>query len=70
MEISEFAECRVFQENPSVECEEVSGPVVVCREGEDLQLSSDEWQLLARGPKYCVVRNCKEEDMRVEIERR
>ena len=33
-----------------------------------MQLTSEEWQLLARGPKYCVVRSCKEEDIRVEIE--
>ena len=31
-------------------------------------MTSEEWQLLARGPKYCVVRSCKEEDIRVEIE--
>ena len=48
-EVNEYAEVRIFDENPSVECEKVSGPLVVCRDGEDLQLSDDEWQLLARG---------------------
>ena len=67
-EVSEYSDCRIFQKNPEVVTEEVTGPVVVCREGEDLQLSSEEWQLLARGPKYCILRSCKEEDMRVEIE--
>ena len=60
--------CRVFQNNPDVTCEESSDPVVVCREGETLEMSSEEWQLLSRGPNYCVVRSCKEEDMRVELE--
>jgi hypothetical protein len=31
-------------------------------------LSSEEWAVLARGPKYCVMRGCSEEDARVEIE--
>ena len=67
-EISEFSECRMFQSNPDVKPEEPSGPVIVCDEGEELELSSEEWNVLARGPKYCVVRGCSEEDMRVEIE--
>ena len=54
--------------NEVIQCEESSGPVVVCKEGEELALRSEEWALLARGPKYCVVRGCKEEDMRVELE--
>ena len=67
-EVVEYSECKVFKKNPEVVTEEVTGPVVVCREGEDLQLNGKEWKLLARGPKYCTVRSCKEEDMRVEIE--
>ena len=31
-------------------------------------MTSEEWKVLSRGPKYCVVRECKEEDMRVEVE--
>ena len=67
-EINEYSSCKMFQENPEVKCDEVSGPVVVCREGEEVKMSSGEWQFLARGPKYCTVRSCKEEDMRVEVE--
>ena len=48
--------------------EEFSGPVIVCDEGEELSLSKDEWKVLARGPKFCVVRGCGEEDMRVDLE--
>ena len=53
---------------PVVECEESSGPIIVCGENEDMSISSEEWKLLARGPKCCVVQGCKEEDMRVELE--
>ena len=67
-ETSEFRECKAFQENASMQPEQPSGPVVVCDSGEELGLSSEEWSLLARGPKYCVVRSCSEEDMRVETE--
>ena len=48
--------------------EEPSGPVIVCDVGENLALSSEEWAVLAKGPKYCVMRGCSEEDARVEIE--
>ena len=67
-EAKEYSNCKMFQENPEVKCDEVSGPVVVCREGEKLELDNKEWRLLARGPKYCTVRSCREEDMRVEVE--
>ena len=56
----------VFKKNPLIEPEESSGPVVVCGEGEELSLSSEEWQLLSRGHKYSVVRGCREKDMREE----
>ena len=64
-EIKEFAKCEIFKKSPSMKKEEPSGTVVVCGEDEDLSVSSKEWQLLARGPKYCIVRGCSEEDMKV-----
>ena len=67
-EVKEFSECKMFKNNPDVKPEEPTGPVVVCDEGEDLQLAGNEWNVLARGPKYCVVRGCSEEDIRVEIQ--
>ena len=48
--------------------EESSGPVIVCDEGEDLSVNKSEWSVLARGPKFCVMRGCGEEDMRVDLE--
>ena len=53
---------------PLMKPEAPSGPVIVSLEDEDVELGSNEWSLLARGPKYCLVRGCSEEDMRVEIE--
>ena len=54
--------------NIKVTPEDPSGPVIVCEENEEISLSECEWALLAKGPKYCIVRGCKEEDARVEIE--
>ena len=67
-EVNEYKECKVFKCDPVMKPEAPSGPVIVSLEDEDVDLNSDEWSLLARGPKYCVVRGCSEEDMRVEIE--
>ena len=67
-EVNEFGDCKVFKSNPDMKPEEPSGPVIVSDDGEDIELSDDEWALLARGPGYCVVRGCHEEDARVEIE--
>ena len=67
-EASKYEECRIFKNDHGMKPEEPSGPVVVCDVGEELKLSDEEWAVLARGPKYCVVRGCNEEDARVEIE--
>ena len=48
---------------PLMKPEAPSGPVIVSLEDEDVELGSNEWSLLARGPKYCLVRGCSEEDM-------
>ena len=47
---------------------EVEGPVVVQMEGEEIVLSDCERELLTRGPKYCVLRSCNEEEMVGNIE--
>ena len=67
-EASKYEECKIFKNDHGMKPEEPSGPVVVCDVGEDLKLSDEVWAVLARGPKYCVVRGCNEEDARVEIE--
>ena len=67
-EVDEFSDCKISKSNPNMKPEEPYGPVIVCDVGEDIELSEDAWALLARGPSYCVVRGCQEEDARVEIE--
>ena len=68
MEIREFSKYEMFQKNAKMKSEDPSGPVIVCHEGEELDLSKEEWMVLSRGPKFCMVRNCDEENMRVEVE--
>ena len=46
----------MFKPNPDVKPEDPSGPVVVCDVDEELDLSDEEWAVLARVPNYCVVR--------------
>ena len=67
-EISEFSECEIFKKNVKMKPDDPSGPVIVCDEGEELELDDGEWAFLARGPKYCIVRACEEENLRVEVE--
>ena len=67
-DVKEFEKCKIFEKNVKMKPEDPSGPVIVCEKDEDLSLKENEWALLAKGPKYCVVRGCKEEDARVEIE--
>ena len=66
-EIKEFSECEMFQKNAKMEPDEPSGPVIVCDEGEELDISDEEWKVLSMGPSYCMVRSCGEENVRVEI---
>ena len=68
VEIREFSKCEMFQKNAKMKSEDPSGPVIVCDEGEELDMSKEEWIVLSRGPKFCMVRNCDEENMRVEVE--
>ena len=37
-------------------------------EGEEIVLNDDEKKLLARGPKYCLLKSCSEEAMCCSIE--
>ena len=67
-DVREYEKCKMFEKNIKVTPEDPSGPVIVCEENEEISLSECEWALLAKGPKYCIVRGCKEEDARVEIE--
>ena len=43
-------------------------PAVVCLDGEELKLDENEVQLLALGPKFCVMKNLCEETFEVELE--
>ena len=46
----------------------VKGPVLVCREGETLELSEDEQKVLMLGPKFCVLRDLDEANFEGDIE--
>ena len=42
--------------------------MIVLGDGEDLFISKEEWLLLEKGPKFCVVKRCTEEQMECDAE--
>ena len=65
-ELGIFKNCRLFKEE--LEPKEVGGVQVILREGETLDISDCEKELLKLGPKYCLLKSCKSESMSCAIE--
>ena len=67
-ELAKYSECKVFQSIPGLEVIPGEGPVIVLGEGETLSLSREKFLLLDKGPKYCVVKKCSEEQAECDTE--
>ena len=67
-DVKKYGVARIFSEDNGMKSEETQEPVVVCREGEEIALSSEERDLLALGPKYCIMNNLNEETFEREVE--
>ena len=59
-EIKEYGMAKVFTNKCKLAAEAMKGPVVVCREGEEIELSEGEKKVLMLGPKFCVLKNLDE----------
>ena len=59
---------RIFSEEEVLSPEVVRDPVVVLREGETIQLSDDEREVLKLGPKFCLYTILNEEEFQTNVE--
>ena len=46
----------------------MSEPIIVCREGEEINMTNDELEILASGPKFCILNNLSDEKFEGELE--
>ena len=60
-DLKQFQDFKVFQEPCPLTPQEVSGAVIVLMERENSQLTPGERKLLAKGPKYCILKSCSDE---------
>ena len=67
-ELKQFSDCKIFNKDFTITPEEVKGVEIVTMEGEELVLREDERKLLARGPKYCLLKSCSKEAMCCSLE--
>ena len=63
-----YGGARIFSEECKMVAESVEGPVIVCKEGEEFDVSEDERQAMALGPKFCVVGDLSEEEFETAVE--
>ena len=57
-----YGNARIFWDKCELIAEEVKGPVLVCREREQIQLNEDERLLLSLGPKFSIVKKLSLEE--------
>ena len=57
-ELSLFRDCKLFNNNMKLTPDDIKGVEIVTMEGEVLILTEEERKLLARGPKYCLLKRC------------
>ena len=59
---------RVFSTECDLKAQDKKGPVIVCMEGENIELSEDEVKLLSLGPKFSVLKNLEDEKFEASLE--
>ena len=67
-ELQSFSKCKIFSEGVELAATEIDGVSIVEMEGESIILTPNERALLRRGPKFCVLKNCKEETALNQLE--
>ena len=67
-EREKYGMTEIFQEECGMKAENLKKPDVVCSAGEILEISENEKQVLALGPKFCVRKALSENDFEVELE--
>ena len=55
-----YGNARIFLNECDLKPEEIKGPVIVCMEGEQIELSDDERSLLSLGPKFSMMKSLRD----------
>ena len=63
-----YGNARIFLNECDLKPEEIKGPVIVCMEGEQIELSDDERSLLSLGPKFSMMKSLRDEDFDASLE--
>ena len=63
-----YENAKIFKNDCGMVSEGDQQPVVVRRDGEELELSENEMRVLALGPKFCVLKNLCEDTFIKEVE--
>ena len=67
-ERNKYGMAEVLKAECGMEGEQLRYPEIVCKRGETLEISNDEKQVLALGPKFCVRKDLDEENFEIELE--
>ena len=67
-EEEKYGNARIFEEACKMMAEKEEGPVIVCEEGKILEISEEETSALALDPKFCIVKDLREEEFEVALE--
>ena len=62
-----YKDVKVFS-GEEIQPEKMRDPIIVCRQGEEIQLNEDELSVLRLGPKFCEYTNLSDVDFEIEVE--
>ena len=63
-----YGGARIFDKDCDMRMDKFDKPVIVCREGEMMEINDDEMEALGLGPKFCVIDKLNEEVFEVAVE--
>ena len=67
-EYVKYGGANVFKEKCDLVAEAAKGPVIVCQQGEEIELSEDEVKVLSLGPKFNILKKLKIGDFEPALE--
>ena len=67
-EASKYASCAIFMKKCELVAKALKGPVVVCEDGEEMNLTKEETEVHSLGPKFCILNDLKEEEFENNLE--
>ena len=68
-EVRRYEGCEIFKEKCRMAANQMEGPVIVQMDKEKLEMSDDERNVLAKGPKFCIFKRCDPEQFQCGVEK-